>query len=130
MYLLHGIFIRLPLAFTYFRILPTLFPALEWFQDLVDDEDNHYTGLLLNGVLCRFLVTVVWFVWLACLITVCRVWKDKFDPLVVRFCKWIEEIVVGRGDTEVNVAMGNTLVWVGEKLSSGPKRMLMASSAA
>jgi len=130
MYLLHPTFIRLPLALTYFRILPSLFPSLEILEQGIDQHGNQISIFTCNGLTCRFSLTVVWFIWLPCLILACKVWKERFDPMVVRSSKWIEEFVVGKEQANGHAAVDETPFWLSEKLSWGKKRLLGASSAA
>jgi hypothetical protein len=110
MYLLHGTFIRIPLAWAYFHLLQRLpFPISRHVFYYQDGTEGAY--YMCNSLGCRLEATVIYIVWLGILMQTCRIWKTRVDILGVRFSKWAEDIVMGRRKVE-DLSMGLPEGWV------------------
>ena len=100
MYLLHGIFIRVPLQWIVIYILPTLVSdAIEYnvMRECTQVE------LLCESWTSRFVTAMFFLVWFGLLLTSCVVWKTYIDVLGIRFAKWGEDVVTGKKKVPVDV---------------------------
>lgn len=97
MYLLHGTFIRLPLAWILFKFLPR-FPSLEIIHIVPrwEDDDEEVIILGCHSVGCKLIVGIILILWFIALLTTCKLWKKYVDVLGPRFSRWLEDIVLGK----------------------------------
>ena len=121
LYLLHGTFIRLPLAWAFFGVLPYL-PFLNILEYTEDPKGEPIILMTCRSIGCRITAAILFLTWLAGLLAFCRFWKSKVDILGVHFSRWIEDIVMGRKEVEIHGTLsgvvGDGMVRLGEKLSS------------
>ena len=121
LYLLHGTFIRLPLAWAFFGVLPHL-PFLNILEFTEDSNGEPIILMTCRSFGCRLTATILFFTWLAGLLAFCRIWKSRVDILGVHFSRWMEDIVMGRKQVEIHGTLsgvvGDGMVRLGEKLSS------------
>jgi hypothetical protein len=110
LYLLHGTFIRLPLAYILFKFLPR-FPSLNIIGIVPDWDDIDVIIFHCWAFKCKFVVGVVWTLWLAVLLAFCKLWKEYVDILGVQFSKFAEEVVLGKRE----VSLGG---WLGGRMES------------
>lgn len=93
LYLLHGIFIRLPLQWATINILPLVdSDALEYYTDSLEEES---AALVCKTLRCQMAGTLLYMCWLALLLVACMVWKTHVDVLGVKFSRWAEDVVMG-----------------------------------
>jgi len=118
MYLLHGTFIRLPLAWAYFRLIPNL----PWLNLRVRTLDAQAHVVIINdysSIGCRLTCAVVYVIWFALLVSCCRVWKSRVDILGVQASRWVEDVITGKQQFEVvpslTIPMGERLVRLGKE---------------
>jgi hypothetical protein len=100
MYLLHGTFIRLPLAWAYFRLIPNL-PWLDMRLRTLDSQAHVVVVNDYSGLGCRLTCAVVYVLWFALLVSFCRVWKSRVDILGVQASRWVEDVVTGKRHIEI-----------------------------
>jgi hypothetical protein len=105
LYLLHGTFIRLPLAYILFQILPR-FPSLDIIGIVPDWDDIDVIIFHCRAFKCQFTVGVVWILWLGALLAFCKLWKEYVDILGVQFSRYAEEVALGKRE----VGMGGKMV--------------------
>ena len=119
LYLLHGNFIRLPLAWSFFRLLP----ALPWLDVLTETEDPNGEPVILmecNSFGCISTAAVMYILWFAMLLTFCRFWKHRIDIYGVTFSKWGEDVFTGKrqiSDSWIPPRIGRGLWRVNAKLN-------------
>jgi len=93
LYLLHGTFIRIPLQLWLLRILPRIdtnaFETI-WEEDLM----NVY--LFCDTLSCRFATTIIYVVWLGCLLIAAQLWKRYVDVHGINFSRWAESVISGK----------------------------------
>jgi len=119
LYLLHGTFIRLPLAFAFFEILPYL-PFLNILEFSQDSRGDPIIIMSCTSTGCRATSCVIFFIWLVGLLAFCRFWKSKVDILGVHFSRWAEDVVLGKREVHLGPVLspvGQGLLKVGENLS-------------
>src|SRR5579859_2801897 len=82
MYLLHGTFIRLPLAWLLFKFLPR-FPSLNviYLGTGWEDDDEEVIMLGCESARCKIVVGVTLMVWFMALLASCKLWKKYIDVL-------------------------------------------------
>ena len=94
LYLIHGTFIRLPLQWAIVKLLPLLAPnALIYYED-------GEVALGCGQVQCKFFATIIYVIWLACLLAASKFWKEYVDVWGIKFSRWGEEFALGKRDTE------------------------------
>jgi hypothetical protein len=104
LYLLHGTFIRLPLTWFLFKFLPR-YPSLQVIYIAMgwDDEEVIIWGC--EGAGCKFVVGLTLVMWLLTLLATCKIWQKYVDILGIQFSRWVEDIVLGKRELEVNSGM-------------------------
>jgi hypothetical protein len=113
LYLLHGTFIRLPLAYALFQILPR-FPSLDIIGIVPDWDDINVIIFHCRSFKCQFTVGVIWIIWLIALLAFCKLWKEYVDILGVQFSRYAEEVALGKREVSISGAMRGA-----EKLGNG-----------
>ena len=119
LYLLHGTFIRLFLAWSLFQLVPRL-PFLNIVETVTFKNGQEVLVMQCAGPACRFSALIVFTAWFAGLLLFCRIWKNRVDILGVHFSKWAEDIVMGKRQIEmvpIRIRLGERLLHLGEKLS-------------
>jgi len=94
MYLLHGMFIRIPLQWTVIHILPTLVSDALEYDDSKDGDTM--VELLCESWTCQFTLAALFLVWFTLLSVSCVLWKNYVDVLGIQFSRWGEEVVTGK----------------------------------
>jgi hypothetical protein len=95
LYLLHGTWIRIFLTWALYRFLPQ-FRSLNVAEFLVDVDGETYVWMICDSITCKFVVAVVWCIWLSSLLAFCRIWKEYVDILGVQLSQWAEAVVLGK----------------------------------
>ena len=105
MYLLHGTFIRLPLAWLLFKFLPQ-YRSLEVIHIVPrwEDDDEEIIILGCHSIGCKLVVGITVLLWFMALLATCKRWKKHVDVLGIRFSRWMEEIVLGKKELPDMVA--------------------------
>jgi hypothetical protein len=116
LYLLHGIFIRGPLAWALFRLLPSLpwLPARDskTLETLVVRRDC-------RSFICLSSALGICFIWFALLVLFCRFWKNRIDIYGVTLSKWGEEVVMGKrpfGTSNITTVTGTAMMELAKRL--------------
>lgn len=95
LYLLHGTFIRLPLAWSFFRLLPSL-PWLDILEETQDAKGEPIILMECNSFGCISTASIMYVLWFALLLAFCRFWKTRIDVYGVTLSKWGEDVVTGK----------------------------------
>jgi hypothetical protein len=96
MYLLHSPLMRSILTWVKFGLLPHSADAM---MQHVSGPNREYTApVKAYGVDLLWTVVnwVAYGLWMALLIYVCVVWRDRVDVLCVEFARWTEEVMLGK----------------------------------
>lgn len=100
MFLLHGLFIRLPLQWAVIHILPVLVSdALEYD---VSTDGHVQVELLCESQTSQFITALLFLAWFGLLVASCVVWKKYVDVLGIKFSKWVEDVVIGKRKVPVD----------------------------
>lgn len=118
LYLLHGTFIRLPLAWSLFSLIPSL-PFLNVLEYTKDSHGDPVIIMECTGFGCKFTATVIFLVWFTVLMMCCRIWKSKVDIIGVHVSKYMEELVTGKR----NVTVAPVHIYIGESLEKWGGRL-------
>ena len=95
LYLIHGIFIRLPLQWALIHILPRLASdAVERFE--IYGAGKEGVELMCQPWSCKFAATIVFSVWFAMLLGGCLLWKKYVDTFAIWCSRRAEEILMGK----------------------------------
>ena len=95
LYLIHGTFIRLPLAWGFFRLLPSL-PWLHILQETNDAKGEPVILMECNSFGCISTAAVMYVLWFMVLLMFCRFWKARIDIHGITFSKWAEDVFTGK----------------------------------
>jgi hypothetical protein len=95
LYLLHGTFIRLPLAWAFFRLLPSL-PWLDILEETKDAKGEPIILMECNTFGCISTASIMYILWLAILLAFCRFWKNRIDIYGITLSRWGEDVVTGK----------------------------------
>ena len=94
LFLLHGIFIRLPLQWAVIHILPRLASdAVDRFE--IEGVDKEGVELMCHSWSCKFAAAIVFSVWFAMLLGGCLLWKKYVDTFAIWCSRRAEEILMG-----------------------------------
>jgi drug/metabolite transporter superfamily protein YnfA len=101
MYLLHGMFIRIPLQWTVIYILPALVSDAVKYN--VTEGSTTAVELLCESWNCQFTMAILLLAWFGLLVVSCIIWKKYVDVLGIQFSTWGEEVVTGKRKVHLNV---------------------------
>jgi hypothetical protein len=127
LYLLHGTFIRIPLAWAIFKLLP----SLPWLAVLGQSQETNESKIIRHectSVTCVSSALLIWLIWFAALVLFCRFWKNRVDIYGVSFSRWGEDVVMGKrpfaiGASRVTTVTGGAMLALAEKLKGGSTTM-------
>jgi hypothetical protein len=126
LYLIHGIFIRLPLQWAVIHILPRLASdAVEWYDVHGGIEA---VELMCHSWRCKFAATIIFIVWFAMLLIGCLIWKKYVDTFAIWCSHRAEDTLMGK-QREMNPEIieqnsGESWQWLREKKSISAKMMM------
>jgi hypothetical protein len=109
LYLLHGTFIRLLLAWLLLKFLPGF--SIDVVQQMMGWEGKDVFVLQCDLSFCKLAVSVAYLFWLALLLGFCRLWKEHVDVLGVQLSRWAEEIVLGKREVDIRTGPFFGGVW-------------------
>jgi len=108
LYLLHGTFIRGPLAYIVLKLLP----RLPWIISEIPTTTANgspgpvisaatnpaewYTNMQCNYFACVVTAWTTYIVWFGCVLFVCKLWGKYVDVYGVRMSSWFEQVATGK----------------------------------
>lgn len=92
LYLLHGTFIRGPLAYAYFVVLPWL----QYLKPPSGVKGDGYYVMNCSTWGCISTASLIYVVWFMGLILFCQFWVQAVDFLGVKLSLWFEQVATGK----------------------------------
>jgi hypothetical protein len=108
LYLLHGTFIRGPLAYIVLKVLP----RLPWIVSEIPtttasgnpgpvisaatNPADWYTNMQCNYFACVVTAWTTYIIWFGCVLFVCKLWGKYVDVYGVRMSSWFEQVATGK----------------------------------
>lgn len=108
LYLLHGTFIRLPLTYILFKFLAR-YPSLNIIYIAMGWEDEEVIIWGCESVRCKFVVGLTLILWFMALLATCKIWQKYIDVLGIQFSRWVEDIVLGKRELQLQIVNGSML---------------------
>jgi hypothetical protein len=105
LYLLHGTFIRGPLAYAYFVILPWL----HYLTPPVGIEGAGYYVMECYSLACVSTAVVMYITWIMGLVLFCQIWLMNVDVPGVRFSAWCEQVATGKKGFGESIGSGGSV---------------------
>jgi hypothetical protein len=115
LYLIHGIFIRLPLQWAVIHILPRLASdAVDWLEL---EGGTEAVELMCHSWNCKFAATIIFIIWFAMLLVGCLLWKKYVDTFAIWCSHRAEDVLMGKRKVKPEVVtqnFGEPWLWLRE----------------